>query len=90
MGGSGGTQEVCCQRLEEVLANRKVRINNSHDGERRPRTKRDILREAWAAVERRGKGEEKGGAQYCMLTNNCEHFAKGIRNETETSQQVKE
>ncbi len=76
------SKDVCSDKLEDVVGKRKMRINNSHDRRSRPKSKKQIVRDAWAAVE-----ESKG--DYCLFTNNCEQFAKSIRNGTATSQQVR-
>ncbi len=76
------SKDVCSEPLRDVAGARRVRINNDHDRSARPKSREQIVRDAWAAVE-----ESKG--DYCLLTNNCEHFSKGARNGTETSQQVR-
>ncbi len=76
------SKDVCSEPLRDVAGARRVRINNAHDRSARPKSREQIVRDAWAAVE-----ESKG--DYCLFTNNCEHFSKGARNGTETSQQVR-
>ena len=59
------------EELKAVVGDAKWEINNLMDGRRRPRDARIIVAKALQLV-----GSEP---QYNLISNNCEHFATGLR-----------
>ncbi|XP_072036274.1 phospholipase A and acyltransferase 3-like [Amphiura filiformis] len=60
------------EKIRKVANGSKVRINNTEDNERNPRSRREILRQAQ-------KRQGTGAGTYNVVTNNCEHNATDIR-----------
>nr|ACO15647.1 HRAS-like suppressor 3 [Caligus clemensi] len=68
------------ERLCRIIEDSKYRINNTQDFSRRPFDKNSIVSRMYK--------EMSLAKAYDLIGNNCEHFAKKIRNGTAESKQV--
>lgn len=75
--------KICLEALFTVLGDDRVRINNSLDSKRTPKSDKMILTSAVSAID---NDDDRG--QYHLLFNNCEHFVNWCRYGAAESQQV--
>uniref|UniRef100_A0A0N5BI18 LRAT domain-containing protein n=1 Tax=Strongyloides papillosus TaxID=174720 RepID=A0A0N5BI18_STREA len=77
---SGGTiTSIRIDNLFDICLNGQCRINNSFDKECEPLPKGDFRSRVLSKV---------GESRYCLLSNNCEHFAKWVRYDISISRQA--